>query len=422
MAVMILSLFYFVSMNISFLSPVARAIKDFSMSDLYYHILWTGDEPEKSEVITLVDITDLHKRGQIAQTIEEVNKQHPKALGLDIIFEGLKDDSIGNDSLVNALSDCSSETVTAFKLLDYNAPSKTFTSSLHSFFINDVPLIEGYTNVLSNGTNGSVRQFSISRRTKEMEVYSLPAMLYMSAINDTLPSSVKEPEDRMINYVPTRFPVVRYDSIAQKADLIRDHIVLLGTVNEEQDMHYTPLGKMPGLEVQAFSLQTLLSQRDIHVVSEVWLIILAFIFCYLTQFIQYGAVRLVARRTDTVSIFLSGSFLFLRVITFSWLGLLAWLGFILYVKCNIYLAMTWIFAPVVLVAESRGLYSAFVKTLCLKHHDRFKWLKSSLYYVAPEVKTASHDNEELRVESGSTDVADVNVTDNDVLTPSSNNS
>lgn len=88
---------------------MARAIKDFSMSDLYYHILWTGDEPEKSEVITLVDITDLHKRGQIAQTIEEVNKQHPKALGLDIIFEGLKDDSIGNDSLVNALSDCSSE-------------------------------------------------------------------------------------------------------------------------------------------------------------------------------------------------------------------------------------------------------------------------------------------------------------------------
>ena len=143
---------------------MARAIKDFSMSDLYYHILWTGDEPEKSEVITLVDITDLHKRGQIAQTIEEVNKQHPKALGLDIIFEGLKDDSIGNDSLVNALSDCSSETVTSFKLLDYNAPSKTFTSSLHSFFINDVPLIEGYTNVLSNGTNGSVRQFSISRR------------------------------------------------------------------------------------------------------------------------------------------------------------------------------------------------------------------------------------------------------------------
>lgn len=421
LAVVILCLFYFVSMNISFLSPVARAIKDFSMSDLYYHILWTGDEPEESEVITLVDITDLHKRGQIAEAIEQVSKQKPKALGLDIIFEGLKDDSVGNDSLVNALADCSSETVTAFKLLDYNAPSKTFTSALHSFFIDDVPIIEGYTNVLSNGTNGSVRQFSISRRTKEMEVYSLPAMLYMSAINDTLPSSVKEPEDRMINYVPTRFPVVRYDSIAQKADLIRDHIVLMGTVNEEQDMHYTPLGKMPGLEVQAFSLQTLLSQRDIHVVSETWLMVLAFIFCYLTQFIQYGAVRLAARRTDTISIFLSGSFLFLRVITFSWLGLLAWLGFILYVKCNIYLAMTWIFAPVVLVAESRGLYSAFVKTLCLKHHDRFKWIKKSLYYVAPEAKPATSDNEELRVESASTDVVDADLADDSALSSTPNN-
>lgn len=408
-------------MNISFLSPVARAIKDFSMSDLYYHILWTGDEPEQSEVITLVDITDLHKRGQIAQAIEQVNEQKPKALGLDIIFEGLKDDSVGNDSLVNALANCSSETVTAFKLLDYNAPSKTFASALHSFFIDDVPLIEGYTNVLSNGTNGSVRQFSISRRTKDMEVYSLPAMLYMSAINDTLPSSVKEPEDRMINYVPTHFPVVRYDSIIQKADLIRDHIVLFGTINEEQDMHYTPIGKMPGLEVQAFSLQTLLSQRDIHVVSEPWLMVLAFIFCYLTQFIQYSAVRLAAQRTDTISIFLSGSFLFLRFITFSWLGLLAWLGFILYVKCNIYLAMTWIFAPVVLVAEARGLYSAFVKTLCLKYHDHFKWIKKSLYYVAPEAKPTTIDNEELRVESASANVVDADITDSETLPSSPNN-
>ena len=421
LAVIIVCLFYFVSMNISFLSPVARAIKDFSMSDLYYHILWTGDEPEQSEVITLVDITDLHKRGQIAQAIEQVNEQKPKALGLDIIFEGLKDDSVGNDSLVNALANCSSETVTAFKLLDYNAPSKTFASALHSFFIDDVPLIEGYTNVLSNGTNGSVRQFSISRRTKDMEVYSLPAMLYMSAINDTLPSSVKEPEDRMINYVPTHFPVVRYDSIIQKADLIRDHIVLFGTINEEQDMHYTPIGKMPGLEVQAFSLQTLLSQRDIHVVSEPWLMVLAFIFCYLTQFIQYSAVRLAAQRTDTISIFLSGSFLFLRFITFSWLGLLAWLGFILYVKCNIYLAMTWIFAPVVLVAEARGLYSAFVKTLCLKYHDHFKWIKKSLYYVAPEAKPTTIDNEELRVESASANVVDADITDSETLPSSPNN-
>lgn len=421
LAVIIVCLFYFVSMNISFLSPVARAIKDFSMSDLYYHILWTGDEPEQSEVITLVDITDLHKRGQIAQAIEQVNEQKPKALGLDIIFEGLKDDSVGNDSLVNALANCSSETVTAFKLLDYNAPSKTFASALHSFFIDDVPLIEGYTNVLSNGTNGSVRQFSISRRTKDMEVYSLPAMLYMSAINDTLPSSVKEPEDRMINYVPTHFPVVRYDSIIQKADLIRDHIVLFGTINEEQDMHYTPIGKMPGLEVQAFSLQTLLSQRDIHVVSEPWLMVLAFIFCYLTQFIQYSAVRLAAQRTDTISIFLSGSFLFLRFITFSWLGLLAWLGFILYVKCNIYLAMTWIFAPVVLVAEARGLYSAFVKTLCLKYHNHFKWIKKSLYYVAPEAKPTTTDNEELRVESASANVVDADITNSETLPPSPNN-
>ena len=393
-------------MNISFLSPVARAIKDFSMSDLYYHILWTGNEPEQSDLITLVDVTDLHKRGDIARTIEKVNQQNPKVLGVDIIFEGLKEDSVGNDSLINALALRPSETVPVFKLLNYNPSAKVFSNTLHSFFIEDVPLMEGYANVLSNGTNGSVRQFSISRRTKDMEVYSLPAMLYMAVINDTLPSSVKEPDDRMINYVPTTFPVVRYDSIEQKADLIRDHIVLLGTVNEEQDMHYTPIGKMAGLEVQAFSLQTLLEQRDITVVREAWLMVLAFIFCYLTQFIQYVAVQYAQRRTDTVSIFLSGSFLFLRIITFAWLGLLAWLGFILYIKFNVYLAMTWIFAPVVLVAEARGLYSAFVKTLCLKYHQHFSWLTKSLYYVKPTLTAPPSTplSAERQVASGSVPV------------------
>ncbi len=114
LAVLILCLFYFVSMNISFLSPVARAIKDFSMSDLYYHILWSGNEPEQNDLITLVDVTDLHKRGDIAHTIEQVNQQEPKVLGIDIIFEGVKEDSLGNDSLMNALAMRPSETVSVF--------------------------------------------------------------------------------------------------------------------------------------------------------------------------------------------------------------------------------------------------------------------------------------------------------------------
>ena len=84
------------------------------MSDLYYHILWSGNEPEQNDLITLVDVTDLHKRGDIAHTIEQVNQQEPKVLGIDIIFEGVKEDSLGNDSLMNALAMRPSETVSVF--------------------------------------------------------------------------------------------------------------------------------------------------------------------------------------------------------------------------------------------------------------------------------------------------------------------
>lgn len=376
-------LLYFLSVNISFLSPVARAVKDFAMSDLYYHILWSGEKPETSEAITIVDITDQQRRGDLARTIRQIAALKPAALGVDIIFEGEKDDPLGNDSLTEALDLIPSQTVTAFKLLNWNPEREEFRSALHSFFIPTLPLMEGYANVLNYGVNGTVRSFTVSRRlggAEGMEVYSLPAMLYMAAINDTLPAATKRPGDRLINYIPTRFPVVRYDSLQAKADLISDRFVLLGTVGEEQDMHYTPIGKLPGVEVQAYSLQTLFQQRDIRTVGNAPLLALVFLFCYLTQLLQYGAVRCVKRREDTFSVFLSSSFVFLRVVTFLWLAFLAWMGFILYIKCNTYLAMTWIFAAVVLVAESRGLYSAFIKTLRRKYLNRFPDVRKSLYF------------------------------------------
>lgn len=376
-------LLYFLSVNISFLSPVARAVKDFAMSDLYYHILWSGEKPETSEAITIVDITDQQRRADLARTIRQIAALKPAALGVDIIFEGEKDDPAGNDSLTEALDLIPSQTVTAFKLLNWNPEREEFRSALHSFFIPTLPLMEGYANVLNYGVNGTVRSFTVSRRlggAEGMEVYSLPAMLYMAAINDTLPAATKRPGDRLINYIPTRFPVVRYDSLQAKADLISDRFVLLGTVGEEQDMHYTPIGKLPGVEVQAYSLQTLFQQRDIRTVGNAPLLALVFLFCYLTQLLQYGAVRCVKRREDTFSVFLSSSFVFLRVVTFLWLAFLAWMGFILYIKCNTYLAMTWIFAAVVLVAESRGLYSAFIKTLRRKYLNRFPGVRKSLYF------------------------------------------
>ena len=146
-------------------------------------------------------------------------------------------------------------------------------------------------------------------------------------------------------------------------------------------MHYTPIGKMPGPEVQAFSVQTLLDQRDIQVVPEWLLMLLAFLACYITQLLQYAVGVFIGRRTDTLSVFLSGSFLFLRFVTFSWMALLAFLGFVLYFRFNVYLAMTWIFAPVMLVAEARAIYAAVVKSMCY-NHSQVKWLEKSLYKVS----------------------------------------
>lgn len=380
-AILLLLFCYFVSLNISFLSPVARAIKDFSMSDLYYQMCWSDEEVEESELVTLVDITKQHTRGELASTVEQVNRCNPRTVVLDVIFEGVKDDLAGNDSLVSALSANPSTTVVAAKLIDYQDSLQSFRGKVSSFFMDEFPLMEGYSNVMSNHTASTVREMSVNRKLRGEPGYSLAARSYMVALGDSVQAFPGFSEDRLINFKPLRFPVVSSDSILQHRDLIQNRIVLIGALKEEADMHYTPIGKMPGPEVQAFSVQTLLDQRDIQVVPDWLLMLLAFLACYITQILQYAVGVFIGRRTDTLSVFLSGSFLFLRFVTFSWLALLAFLGFVLYFRFNVYLAMTWIFAPVMLVAEARAIYAAIVKSMCY-NHSQVKWLEKSLYKVS----------------------------------------
>lgn len=255
LALVLLWLLSIITFNLSILDPVADALDEFSITDVFFEIENNKEENiETSDLITIVDMTDLHNRGDIASLMQEIGLNNPLCVGIDLIFEGEKDDSIGNKELVEAVNNLGETAIYSKKLTDYSGETDKFANRVSSFFTKDIEVQEAYTNLVNDMSSTRVREFTATQQEGETESISFPAAI-ASRFDTTLVSNHKD--SYLINYRNVKFPVVKFDEIQEKADLIDGHIVLIGTMTEEQDMHMTPLGKMPGIEVQAYSLLVL---------------------------------------------------------------------------------------------------------------------------------------------------------------------
>lgn len=104
--------------NINFLNPIAEALNNFSITDIFFEIQHSGQDETSDDLITLVDMKDLRDRGSIGILLDEINQEKPLAIGIDIIFEGVKDDSLGNSILTQSAKKIKDYSVFANKLID----------------------------------------------------------------------------------------------------------------------------------------------------------------------------------------------------------------------------------------------------------------------------------------------------------------
>ena len=366
-------LFFLFSFNVGFLNPVRRAFADFSMSDVYYSILWQGTEPTESQDITLIDIDTLFLRRDIAQVIKQIDQYKPKVVGIDIIFEGQKFDSEGDSILAQTLEENIENKVIGYKLLDPESGIMNFKNSLHSYFVDNISYIqEGYTNALYSEAGTTLRMFTIFRKENGIPNYSFPAQVYSNYIEEEYKEiDTTQLNDRHINFSTINFPIVRFDSIANHPELIKDRIVLIGTINEEADMHYSPIGRISGLKIQAYSVQSLIDRYEINVMDQgsVWLI--AFLATYITGLLQFGILRWLKKKNRAWTKFLLKSVVFIRLFTFFILALIAYFAFLLYAIEGIFISTTAILVAAVLTSEARGVYTAIVNNTieyCKKHN------------------------------------------------------
>lgn len=363
----IIGVLVLLTFNLSFLNPVARSLKTFTMSNIYYGILNASEEKESSDLITLVDMTELYRRDSIANLIEKVNAMNPRRIGVDIIFEGHKEDLVADSRLTDAFFACTDKAVAAYKLLDYDGSE--FTNSVHSFFVEDVPVTEGFTNAMTDEAR-SIRRYNISYTYNGKKQLSLPAQIAKAEGFDVENCR----QDHLINYKPIGFPIVSWKEIDQHPELIKNRIVLLGTTKEQGDMHYTPTGKMSGLEVIAYALLSMIEGFDVQEAGLPLMLLLAFIVGCLTNMIDTCFKQFARNRKSAVMVFFTTSALYVKIIYFSIMVILTWLSFLLYVKCNYYFDTIIALSTIVFTGEGRLIYKGILAIL--KKYNINIWKKS----------------------------------------------
>jgi len=363
MGMIVVSVLGFLAVNMSIFSPLKRAFDDFSMTDIYYH-LQRSDALELNSDIVLVDMTELHDRGEIGQVIHEINQCSPKVLAVDLIFQNEGGDVMANAMLVGAIDE-NPEIIFSSKLIDYQQEEDSFAHLVTSFFSQAGDYHFAYGNVVQKQSGGIIRDCSLSMKMNGKPFYSFA---YATACKyKGVKPHPQDPNIRPIIYGDTDFLIVKAHDVKEHAQLLKDKIVLLGTISSEEDAHVTPIGKMAGMKIQAFSIFTILKNRQVTYMS-VWTgLLLAFILCYISAWVGYWIIKWIPKLAVNI----------LNFYYFLLAAILVWIAFLCWVHFQYQVNLLYPLLGIALVEKGRSYYSGLIKLLYMK--KKWKFLEHSLY-------------------------------------------
>ena len=358
---------------IKFLDPVERVIDSMSMVDVYYRISNSGT-PEVSRDITLVDITDLseRQRDSIAIVIEDVLAMQPDVVGVDVIFERELIDSDADAALRDVFYEAAqdSNVVIAMKLTQPDPKTHAFRSSVHSFFatqLMDRHIAEGCTNVVGE-PEMSITKYPVSLRLNDERVYSLPALMTRALTAKDVQAD--HDGQHTINYRGLRFPVVDYRHLSDNEALVRGHKVLIGSTHEETDMHLTPLGRRSGLEVLAFTLNSMVEGDHVWWGGRLWVILVALLAGAVMNLIDYYVTRPIHHARPAWLRFMAESEIYAKLLAFLWMVVFTGITYAVYTYGHLFVD-TWLaLATIAFIEEGRLIYKAVLTVVKEKFGPR----------------------------------------------------
>ncbi len=255
--------------------------KDFNMSDFYNIVADSRPVRAYEERIVIVNI-DRTTRDDVTDVIEMLSVMNPVAVGLDVTFnEPHEDDS----RLLAAIDDCPN-LVMAVGVGPMPGSKDTFMVDDYSFFYPSHcdDYMPGVVNLPSKFDGGTIREFPVY--FTDPLGRKLPSMaMALAEIADPDAANVLKSrgnKTEMIDFPSRTFNVIDWNELPDSPDEIDGRIVLVGAMNEINDLHRTPISEqMSGVMIHAYAISTILRGNYYHVAAEWINLSLAFLLCFL---------------------------------------------------------------------------------------------------------------------------------------------
>ena len=343
------------ALNLKIMNPLTQALKEYTITDFYYQVIGTSAERDTSRLVTIVDMTELVDRRDIAYALQEVQAQHPKVVGVDIKFEGLKPDNPEGDSLIAAVAANDTSTVFALQYIDESFDGEQYTKVRQSFFADSIPhLKEALANMPLDTHDGLRRQIILG---KKVQGRMMPSMI--KRISDEYAGQEIMPlkdKTMTINWAPIEFRVIPYDSIAEYGEYLTDRIVLFGAYADDIDRHLTPKGKIPGIKLLAYGIETMVKQTNIK--SAPWWItaIVSFLVVIFTKYLFDWCDRYAKSRKNRFLRIGLKTALVMGILKFLWMAFVMYIGFILFARYNYSINLAWALSASAFTGPAGDLY------------------------------------------------------------------
>ena len=363
-----------IKLNFYVLNPLKLALKDFDFNDIAYAKLEKGADSIDRR-IAIVNVGDAD-REEIAYLIESVSAMQPKVIGLDILFEGEREED--KDSILREVLKKTKNLVSVSRLIPVDdkiiVDPNYFDSSISirgaaNLIGEDIGTIRHYVpfeevsgKKYPHITSAIVREYDksvyekLENRHKAVETINYTRKINEESIRDLKGYQIIQSEDIMMGNVEDY--------------LIKDKIVLLGYVNPNpndiEDKKFTPMnhkyaGKsvpdMNGVVVQANIISMVLDNNYIKKTPKwvAWLVAVLIGWIHMSLFIRYYLedhiwFHLVAKMAQVFS-----------AIFFAYLGIL------IFDKFGIKLDMKYTLYVIILAVDVIYFYEALVAWL----HKKF---------------------------------------------------
>lgn len=257
---------------------------EYTIGDFYAGIADRRPVSTLEDRLVIVDI-GMAQRDEIAAALEYISLCGPKAVGVDVMF-GVPME--GDSTLIAALESVSGMAVLPVTVRE-DGPGGKFTTGTRPFFYGKVPGIEyAATNLPSTIKGGTIREFATTYPMADGSQLPSFALAVVAMAEPEKAAGLTRRGNRLeiIDYPSRRFNVIPLDQLAERSGELLDKIVLVGSLNDVNDMHAAPINSyLSGVYIHAAAIGTILSGRYYSHTGQVTDWLMACMLCYIVALI-----------------------------------------------------------------------------------------------------------------------------------------